>query len=46
VVLAVTGLGQPLDWVLTKASGIDHHLVKPVDPAVLRRTLYQLVPLG
>lgn len=31
VIIAVTGYGQPEDRRLSRAAGIDHHLVKPVD---------------
>lgn len=31
VFIALTGYGQPHDRVLSKASGFDHHLVKPAD---------------
>ncbi len=36
VIIALTGWGQPEDRRLTSESGFDHHLVKPVDPAVLQ----------
>lgn len=35
IIVAVTGLGQDEDRRRTKISGFDHHLVKPVDTAVL-----------
>jgi signal transduction histidine kinase len=35
--VAVTGWGQPEDRRRTAESGFDHHLVKPVDVAMLRR---------
>ena len=37
--MAVTGWGQEGDRRLSKEAGFDHHLVKPVDPAVLIRLL-------
>jgi CheY-like chemotaxis protein len=49
LLIAVTGWGQEEDRQRSKAAGFDHHLVKPVDPAVLldllasraaRRTLH------
>jgi two-component system CheB/CheR fusion protein len=35
VFIAVTGYGQSEDRQRSRAAGIDHHLVKPVDPDVL-----------
>jgi CheY-like chemotaxis protein len=35
VVLAVTGYGQAEARQRSRAAGIDHHLLKPVDPAAL-----------
>jgi CheY-like chemotaxis protein len=35
VLIAVTGYGQPEDRRRSRAAGIDHHLLKPVDPEVL-----------
>jgi PAS domain S-box-containing protein len=37
--IALTGWGQETDKQRTKAAGFDHHLVKPADPAELRRLL-------
>jgi PAS domain S-box-containing protein len=37
--IALTGWGQDADKQRTKAAGFDHHLVKPADPAELRRLL-------
>jgi PAS domain S-box-containing protein len=37
--IALTGWGQDTDKQRTKAAGFDHHLVKPADPAELRRLL-------
>jgi two-component system OmpR family response regulator len=39
VVIAVTGYGQPEDRERSRAAGIDHHLLKPVDPDVWRSLL-------
>lgn len=39
ILIALTGWGQPEDRELTAASGFDHHLVKPVEPAVLQEIL-------
>jgi hypothetical protein len=35
----VTGYGQPEDRRRSRVVGIDHHLLKPVDPDVLRALL-------
>ena len=37
--IAITGYGRAEDRRLSTAAGFDHHLVKPVDPAVLRGLL-------
>jgi CheY-like chemotaxis protein len=37
--VAITGLGQPSDRRRSHEAGIDVHLVKPVDPELLRRLL-------
>jgi CheY-like chemotaxis protein len=42
VLLAVTGYGQDADRQHTQKAGFDHHLVKPVDPEVLRDLLQRL----
>lgn len=42
--VALTGWGQDADRRLTQASGFDHHLVKPMDPAALERLLAELAP--
>jgi PAS domain S-box-containing protein len=39
VLVALTGWGQPEDRQRTKETGFDHHLVKPVEAATLRRLL-------
>lgn len=39
VVVAVTGWGQEDDRRRTREAGFDHHLVKPVDPLDLQRTM-------
>ena len=44
VLVAVTGWGQAEDRRRTAEAGFDHHLVKPVDPAVLDRLLASLTP--
>lgn len=36
LIVAVTGWGQEADRQQSRAAGIDHHLLKPVDPAVLQ----------
>ena len=45
LLIAVTGWGQEEDRRRSKAAGIDHHLVKPVDPAALS-TLLGTRPAG
>lgn len=42
VIAAVTGWGQEEDRRRTKMAGFDHHLVKPVDPAVLEKLVREL----
>jgi len=42
VLAALTGWGQPEDRRRSAEAGIDHHLVKPPDPAVLQSVLAQL----
>ncbi|MFI4970288.1 MAG: response regulator [Lysobacterales bacterium] len=42
--VAVTGWGQPEDRRRSAESGFDHHLVKPVDAAALRRICGALKP--
>jgi PAS domain S-box-containing protein len=42
VLVATTGYGQEDDVRRTKAAGIDHHLVKPVDPAVILALLQSM----
>lgn len=39
LLIAVTGYGSPADKQRSLDAGIDHHLVKPADPAELRRLL-------
>jgi CheY-like chemotaxis protein len=39
LLIAITGWGQEADRQRSKAAGIDHHLIKPVDPGTLRRLL-------
>ncbi len=39
LLIAVSGYGKPEDHRRTKEVGFDHHLVKPVDPAVLESLL-------
>jgi CheY-like chemotaxis protein len=41
VIIAVTGHGQPEDREQSRAAGIDHHLLKPVDLATLLSVLSQ-----
>ena len=44
-IVALTGLDQIIDRQRSAEAGIDHHLVKPVDPAVLRQILDSTFPL-
>ena len=39
LLLAVSGSSEPEDRSAALAAGFDHHLVKPVDPDLLRRLL-------
>ena len=39
MLVAFTGYGSDEDKLRALAAGFDHHLVKPVDPAKLRRLL-------
>ncbi|MBA2410061.1 MAG: hypothetical protein H0V62_09935 [Gammaproteobacteria bacterium] len=38
----LAGFGQEEDRRRTAAAGVDHHGVKPVDPAILEKTLAQV----
>ena len=38
-IVALTGLDKPADRQRSAEAGIDHHLVKPANPAVLRQIL-------
>lgn len=42
MLIAVTGWGQEADQRRTAEAGFNHHLVKPVDPAVLTQLLASL----
>jgi signal transduction histidine kinase len=44
LLVAVTGWGQEADRQQSKAAGINHHLIKPVDPDVLRKLLAEHRP--
>ena len=44
LIVAVTGYGQDRDRQLSREAGFDHHLVKPVDLAALRRLLEGMSP--
>jgi CheY-like chemotaxis protein len=39
LLIAITGWGQEADRKKSELAGIDHHLLKPVDPALLRNLL-------
>jgi CheY-like chemotaxis protein len=41
-IIALTGWGQQEDKRRSEEAGFDHHLVKPVDPAVLEKLLGDL----
>jgi CheY-like chemotaxis protein len=41
-IIALTGWGQQEDKRRSEEAGFDHHLVKPVDPAVLEKLLVDL----
>ncbi len=42
--IAVTGWGQEADRAQSKGAGIDHHLLKPLDPTQLQQLLKSLEP--
>jgi CheY-like chemotaxis protein len=44
LLIAVTGWGQEADRAQSKAAGINHHLVKPVEPETLRALLATYTP--
>ena len=44
LLIATTGWGQEEDRHRTADAGFDHHLVKPVEPAVLRKLLEDYAP--
>ena len=44
LIVAVTGWGQEADRQQSKAAGIDHHLIKPVEPLALRELLATYQP--
>jgi CheY-like chemotaxis protein len=41
-IAAMTGFGQAEDRRKSKEAGFDHHLVKPIDPPLLRQILAKL----
>jgi PAS domain S-box-containing protein len=41
LLIALSGWGQPKDRRLSQEAGFDHHLVKPVDSAVLQRVMLE-----
>jgi PAS domain S-box-containing protein len=43
VLIAVTGWGQEADRQRSREAGFDHHVVKPVDPALLEQLLHRRV---
>jgi signal transduction histidine kinase/CheY-like chemotaxis protein/putative methionine-R-sulfoxide reductase with GAF domain len=43
-VFALTGYGRPEDHARTAQNGFEHHFVKPVDPAVLARSISAPAP--
>ena len=44
LIIAVTGWGQEADRQQSKAAGINHHLIKPVDPETLKKLLAEHMP--
>jgi signal transduction histidine kinase/ActR/RegA family two-component response regulator len=44
VIVALTGWGQAEDKNRSREAGFDHHLVKPIEPAVLQRFLAEIEP--
>jgi PAS domain S-box-containing protein len=44
LLIAMTGYGQDRDRLRSLDAGFSHHLVKPVDPAILRELLAQIDP--
>lgn len=44
IIIAVTGWGQEADRQQSRAAGINHHLLKPVDPEQLRDLLNAVEP--
>ena len=46
VLIAQTGWGQEEDRNRARDAGFDHHLVKPIPPATLRKLLAGLTPKG
>ena len=44
LIVAVTGWGQESDRHRSRVAGIDHHLLKPVDPAALKKLLAGFKP--
>jgi PAS domain S-box-containing protein len=44
ILIALTGWGQDSDRLRTREAGFNHHLVKPVEPKMLRELLEELIP--
>ena len=44
--IAITGYGSKNDREHSADAGIDHHLTKPVDSALLNQLLAQVAPRG
>jgi len=44
ILIALTGWGQDSDRLRTRDAGFNHHLVKPVEPKMLRALLEELIP--
>jgi PAS domain S-box-containing protein len=44
ILIALTGWGQDSDRLRTQEAGFNHHLVKPVEPKMLRELLEELIP--
>ena len=45
IIVALTGWGQSEDKRRSQEAGFDHHLVKPIEPAMLQRFLAEIEKL-
>ena len=46
LMVALSGYGEERDLLASRQAGFDRHLVKPVDPEVLRRTIMPVAGQG